>query len=149
MSIVVYRCDVCTREIELQKNPNGVETIQRCKITHGCRGKLYQVDVLPDYIRGSLPDNVTGLENWVQRRVLSDHTQSIERSEWTVTHNLGAFPSYSVFVDRPLVDDLEHREEITPTDVEIVDSNTLILKFDRNWSGIAQFVARASDPQLL
>ena len=149
MAIVVYKCDVCKREIELQQNIKGVETIQRCKITHGCRGKLRQIDNLPDYIRGSLPDSVVGLENWRQRRVLYNHTQSIEKQEWTITHNLGTFPTYSVFVDRPTEDDLDNREEISPTEVEIVDENTLILKFDRVWSGIAQLVARSSDPQLL
>lgn len=149
MPIVVYKCDVCKREIQLQRNIDGLETISRCVITHGCRGKLYHQKVLQDYIRGTLPEDVTGLENWLQRKVLHNHTQAIERQEWIIEHNLGTFPSVSVFVDRPIEGDLDNREEITPTDVEIVDPDTLLLRFERPWSGIAQLVARASDPNLL
>lgn len=149
MSIVVYKCDVCKREIELQRNLEGLERVQRCNITHGCRGKLYQVKLFSDYIRGSLPPNVIGLDNWRQRRALYNFSQPIEQSEWTITHNLGTYPSISVFVNRPVEGDLTNQEEITPQDVVVVDQNTLRLIFDRPWSGIAQLVIRQSDPSLL
>jgi len=149
MPIVLYKCDVCKRDIELIQNKTGLETIQRCVITHGCRGKLYQEKVLQDFIRGSLPPDVSGLDNYQQRKVLYDHTQSIETNEWLIQHNLGTAPSVSVFVDRPTSEDEDNREEITPDDIVVIDTDNIRLVFSRPESGIAQLVARASDPTLL
>lgn len=149
MAIVVYKCDVCKREKEFQRNIEGLEKVQRCTITHGCRGKLFQTNVFPDYIRASAPERVIGLDEWRQRKVLYNHTQSIARNEWLIEHNLGTFPSISVFVNIPIEDDPDNVEEIIPTDIVVVDENNLILRFDRAWSGMAQLVARQSDPDLL
>lgn len=149
MAIVVYKCDTCKREIDFQQNLKGLERIQRCTITKGCRGKLYQTKILLDYVRNNIPPNVAGLDNWQQRRVLYNFSQPIERSEWTINHNLGTYPVISVFVDRPTTDDPDNQEEITPTDITIVDQNNVTLTFDRPWSGIAQLVARQSDPNTL
>ncbi len=149
MAIVLYKCDVCKRNIELIQNKTGLETVQRCVITHGCRGKLYQEKVLQDFVRGSLPDDVSGLTNYQQRKVLYNHTQSIETNEWIVTHNLGTAPSVSVFVERPTSADPDNREEVTPDDIVIINSDIIKLVFSRPESGIAQLVARASDPALL
>ena len=149
MAIVTYKCDTCKREIELQRNVYGLETPQRCKITHGCRGKLYQLNLKQDFIRGKIPARVTGLDDWQQRKVLYDHSQSIERDEWNIEHNLGNSVSVSVFVDRPTEDDPTNRDEIEPDDIIIVSPDEITLTFSRPYSGIAQLVARASDPQLL
>jgi len=149
MAIVVYKCDVCKRDIELEQNLKGLENIQRCTITHGCRGKLYQTKVLPDFVRGRLPDQVAGLDDWRQRKVLYNHKQTIERENWAVKHDLGTFPSVSVFVNIPTEADPDNQEEIIPTDIVIVDEDNLILKFDKALSGLAQLVARQSDPDLL
>jgi len=149
MAIVVYKCDVCKREKEYQRNVEGLERVQRCTITHGCRGKMFQSKVLSDFVRASSPDRVSGLDEWRQRKVLHNHTQSIARSEWIIEHNLGTFPSISAFVDIPTEDDTDNREEIIPTDTVVVDDNNIILRFDRPWSGLAQLVARQSDPNLL
>jgi hypothetical protein len=149
MAIVVYKCDVCKRDIELEQNLKGLENIQRCTITHGCRGKLYQTKVLPDFVRGRLPDQVAGLDDWRQRKVLYNHKQTIERENWAVKHDLGTFPSVSVFVNVPTEADPDNQEEIIPTDIVIVDEDNLILKFDKALSGLAQLVARQSDPDLL
>ncbi len=70
MAIVVYKCDVCKREKEYIRNVEGIEKIQRCTITHGCRGKLFQVELLPDYIRASSSARVLGLDEWRERKVL-------------------------------------------------------------------------------
>lgn len=149
MSIIVYKCDVCKRTKEYQRDEEGIEKIQRCTITHGCRGKLFQVKVLPDYIRASRPAPVLGLDDWRQRKVLYNHIQTIARNTWIVKHNLGTFPSISVFVNIPIEGDPENIEEIIPTDTTIVDDDNIILTFDRSWSGLAQLVARQSDPNLL
>jgi len=127
MAIVVYKCDTCKRDIELIRNIEGLETVQRCVITLGCRGKLYQTKVHPDFTRAALPTDVLGLDNWLQRKVLHNHEQTIESTEWLVTHELGTFPAISVFVDRPTTEDPNNREEILPTDIRIVDNDTLTL----------------------
>jgi len=149
MSIVVYKCDICKREKEFRRNIEGLEKVQRCTITHGCRGKLFQTGVFPDYIRASAPDRVNGLDEWRQRKVLHNHTQSIARTEWLIEHNLGTFPAISVFVNIPIEGNPDNTEEITPTDTIVIDNNNITLRFDRSWSGIAQLVARQSDPDLL
>ena len=149
MSIVTYKCDVCKREIELQRNIHGLETPQRCIITHGCRGKLYFEKLLPDYTRGKSPDGVIGLDDWQQRRVLFDYEQAIERTEWTIVHLLGNSVNVSVFVNRPTEDDPDNLDEIEPDDIIIISPDAIKLVFSRPYAGIAQLVARASDPQLL
>jgi len=149
MAIVVYKCDVCKRDIELERNLHGLEKMQRCIITHGCRGKLYQIGLLPDYVRGRLPKQVSGLDDWRQRKVLYDHLQVIENDTWIIKHDLGTFPSISVFVAFPSEEDPNNTIEIIPTDTIIVDEDNIILKFDRKYSGLAQLVSRQSDPDLL
>jgi hypothetical protein len=149
MAIVVYKCDVCKREVELERNISGLENINRCTITHGCRGKLYQVKVLQDFVRGRLPNQVAGLDDWRQRKVLYNHEQTIEREEWIIEHNLGTFPSISVFINVPTEDDANNQEEVVPTDTIIIDEDTVKLVFNKALSGLAQLVARQSDPDLL
>ncbi len=149
MAIVVYKCDVCKRDIELEQNIKGLENIQRCTITHGCRGKLYQTKVLPDFVRGRLPDQVAGLDDWRQRKVLYNHEQTIERENWIIKHDLGTFPSISVFINVPTEANPGNQEEIIPIDTVIVDEDNIILTFGSAVAGLAQLVARQSDPDLL
>ena len=149
MAVVVYKCDVCKRTLDTIRNIEGLEIVDRCTITHGCRGKMYQTSLNLDYKRGQLPDEVIGLDDWQQRRVLYDHIQAIESTQWLIRHNLGTVPAISVFVDRPLVDDPDNRDEIIPEDIQIITADVMLLIFDRSYSGIAQLVARQSDPDLV
>ncbi len=149
MPIVVYSCDTCKRSIELQQNPKGLERISRCTITNGCRGKLFQEQVLLDFVRGQRPDSVAGLDDHVPRRVLFNHEQTIARDEWDIIHDLGTSPSVQVFVDRPTSEDPDNQIEILEQDQEIVGADRLILRFDRPETGKAQLIARQSDPILL
>ena len=144
MGLVLYACDVCNRTITRPQNAKGIEVANRCVITLGCRGRLYQQDILEDFIRGSPPEPVAGLEDWQQRRVLHDHEQLRQESVWTINHGLGTLPVVSAFVN--INDELT---EITPTDITIIDSDTLTLTFETAYSGQAQLVARSADPQLL
>lgn len=149
MAISVYKCDTCKREIELTRNVKGLETVGHCIITHGCRGSLFQTELHPDYVRGSIPDPVVGLDDWKQRKVLHNHVQSIQRTEWVIEHNMGVLPTVSVFVNRPLENNLKNQEEIIPIDIIAIDDNILKLVFDRAWAGNAQLVSKQSDPNLL
>jgi hypothetical protein len=110
---------------------------------------LFQEEVLLDFIRGQRPPPVLGLEDYVQRRVLFNHTQTIARDEWDIVHDLGTSPSVQVFVNRPTSEDPDNTIEILEQDQEIVSPDELILRFDRPETGIAQLIARQSDPILL
>lgn len=149
MAIVVYKCDTCKRTVELIRNIYGLETPHRCTITLGCRGKLYQSHLHVDYTRATLPESVSGLDDWQQRKVLYNHTQTIENDSWMIVHNLGSYPAVSVFVNRPTSADPNNQDEIVPDDIVIVSPDIISLRFDRAWSGVAQLVARSSDPQLI
>jgi len=144
MTVIVYRCDTCKRTKEIQQNITGLETIQRCTITHGCRGKMHQTDVYEDFVRGRLPQPVSGLNDWQQRKMLFNHIQNITRNEWTIPHYMGTSVAVSVFVDSPTTENPNAREKITPTDTIIISKDEIILVFDRAYSGIAQLVARSS-----
>lgn len=141
MAIIVYKCNVCNREIEKLQNKEGLEVVQRCIITSGCRGKLYQVDVKEDHIRGKTPATVKGLSNWVQRNALYNHTQSIKKATWKIVHNMGIIPAVSAWVSRPTQDDPDYISEVIPEDIIIISKNEIHLVFDRTETGIAQLVA--------
>lgn len=148
MAIVLYKCDTCKREIQKLRNPKGIEVVGRCVITLGCRGKLYQTDLLEDFSRASIPADVVGLDNYQQRRVVYNHTQQRLSNEWIIPHNLGTSPSVSVFVDTPTSADPNARTEVIPQDLVTVSADVVRLVFTTPQSGIAQLVARSTDPQL-
>lgn len=149
MSVVKYQCSVCKRTIDLVQNQQGLEWIGHCNITLGCRGTLYQIDVLPDYIRGVPTPDVEGLKNWVQRKVLFNFTQVVARNTWVVTHNLGTAPSVVVFVNQPTQTDPNAQVEVLPEEIIYNTDDQLTLIFPNQYSGIAQCIARSSNPDLL
>lgn len=166
MTVIVYQCDTCNRTIDLPQNKKGLEVIQRCVITDGCRGKLSQIKVQRDFVRGEFPAAVDGLDDWSQRKLLYTHTQGVQLDTWTVEHNLGVFPSIQVFVERPVVTttttttaipcELRNYEEattelieITPEDIITVDVNKFIVVFNKPEAGVVQCVARSSKPVII
>lgn len=149
MPVIVYQCTVCDRQIELQEQPEGLEVVKRCIITNECRGNLYKVERKEDFVVGNFPDNVAGLTNYIQRKVLYNHVQSIAESTWLVPHNLGVNPSVQVVVDRTEQVDGEivtSRVEVEPERITLIDENNLRIFFDRAETGLAQCIARSSAP---
>lgn len=146
MAIVLYKCDTCKRTKEIERNISGLETVGRCTITYGCRGKLYQEKLLPDYIRGSIPKDVSGLDPWVKRKIVHDHQQAIESEVWTVHHEMGVQPSVIAYVKRPKEGDVNYVEKIEPSSILVVDENTVKLVFERAYSGYAQLYSNQSNP---
>lgn len=149
MAVVGYQCTVCKRTINLIQNKQGLDWIGHCNITLGCRGVLVQQEVYPDYVRGNLPANVIGLENWVQRDVLFNFSQTSPRTTWTITHNLGVPPSVQVYVNVPNTTGTETLQEILPETITYNSDNQVTLTFQQAYSGIAQLIARASNPDIL
>ena len=167
MTIIVYKCDVCDRETELLQNKKGLEVIQRCTITDNCRGKLYQLGVKQDHIRGQFPSAVGGLDDWTPRKMIYNHTQSIRQQEWRVNHELGIFPTIHVFVERPVAGSTEAlsdvpciarggQDETETTDliklnpdefvVNIIDDNSFDIVLVNPEKGKVQCVARSAAP---
>ncbi len=149
MAVVAYQCTTCKRTINLIQNKNGLDWIGRCNITLGCRGTLVQQEVYPDYVRGSLPADVVGLKNWVQRQILYTFQQTTPRTTWVITHNLGVLPSVQVYVNVPNSSGQEILQEVLPKEIIYNNTNMLTLIFDTAYSGTAQLIARASNPNIL
>lgn len=144
MAVVLYKCDTCEREIELQRQPDTLETFGRCVITEGCRGHLYQVDIKQDYIRPKRTKPVEGLTDWIQRRKLYTHYQTVDSSQWVIDHNLGVLPSVQVIVEREISGKQTQSIEVEPENIETVDLNRIVIHLSRAESGVAQCIARST-----
>lgn len=141
MAVVRYKCDICSREIDLVRNPHGLETFGRCTITDGCRGKLHQQEIFGTRIVGRLPPDVEQLNNWVARRVLFKYEQTVLSKDWTIEHKLGTTPSVQIHIKNLLGE----YEEITPLSIDVVDRNTVRVSFPEPTKGIAQCIAISTD----
>lgn len=161
MAVIQYQCDTCKREIDLGEFARGLEVMSRCIITNGCRGKLFRINRLQDFIRGNFPDRVAGLIDYSARRVLFNHTQSVPSTTWFVTHNLGVIPSVEIEIEITSGSQAEFTSvpcqfrtvegsfnliETTDFTVTVTGPNTLTITFNDPRSGVAQLVARSSAP---
>ncbi len=160
MAVIEYKCTVCKRQIEIPENTEGLEVIQRCIITEGCRGELYRIDRKQGIDRGSLPPRVPGLLDYTPRRALFNYTQSVQSRDWFITHNMGVVPSVQVLIntaaeavssgedDTPCVlrGVLDTYDQIETTDfeIEILNANEIVLHFTDPQSGSAQLLARST-----
>lgn len=149
MAVVGYKCSKCERTINLVQNKAGLDHVGNCNITLGCRGQLIQQTVYLDYIRGSIPADVVGLKNWVQRQILFDFTQTVSRTNWVITHNLGILPSVQVYVNQPTPENEENLVEILPQEVIYNTDDQLTVILPAAYTGIAQLIGRASNPDIL
>ena len=63
------------------------------------------------------------------------HQQDVASTEWTINHNMNQIPSVAVFIQ------FEGKmRTVLPSQVEAVDSNTIIVRFTAAQSGIARLV---------
>jgi len=145
MSVVKYNCDTCHREVSRRRNLEGLEVSGKCVITKGCRGSLHQVEILQDYIRGEPTPEVSGLTDWTPRKAVHDHTQTVKKAVWDITHEMGIVPTVSVFT----VDQLGQTVEDTPEDTITVDGNTTRLVFPYPKSGFAQLITTNTKPTVI
>ena len=135
--IIVYKCDVCDREVQLQRKPKSIETVGRCIITDKCRGKLYVerlIKTTSPFIKRT--EEVVGLDNFYPRSKLFKFTQLYEKSTWSIQHNLETFPIISVYdTDKNVIPDSEFQ-------LTLIDKNTITLKFNTFLSGTAELYVR-------
>ena len=141
MSIVVYKCDTCNREIELPQQKSGLEVMSHCIISHGCKGKLIQTYIKTSHIRGKLPNpDPNGLVDWVPRKVYSKSEQTVPLKQWKVHHNLGTHPSIQVHITLSSGQQIE-TSDFTTTYVSLNEAN---ISFPEPRSGFVQCFARTS-----
>lgn len=154
MSVIQYKCDICNRVIDIPQNRNGLEIMNYCIITDGCYGKLSQIDVKFDHIRGSFPDRVENLNDYTRRKTLYKHAQTIKLFEWNIVHNLGVSPYIQVFVERPIIpEDIENIDEnnlvklveVIPDYINISSINEVIIGFNKPEKGIAQLISKTTN----
>lgn len=135
--IVVYKCTVCDREVQLQRKPESIETVGHCIITANCRGRLYierVIQTTEPFLQRTA--GVVGLDNFFQRPKLFRFTQRFERQIWYISHNLGVIPSVSVYdTNSVLLSDSNF--ELT-----VIDSNTVTLDFGSLQAGTAELFTR-------
>lgn len=145
MSTNTYECNTCKREIELLENKQGLDVAAKCIITKGCKGKLRRTKRNPDNIRESFPKVDSRFEDYSKRRLFYSHIQTNITNLWFVRHDLGVFPSVSIF-EKVLVNNKTTYIELPSSDytIAVVDHNTVKITVNRHIEGIAQFVARSS-----
>lgn len=132
----VYQCDVCNRKIRVASNFAGLSVLPHCNITNNCLGTLHKVTKITDITSTpAITPEVTGLQDWLPRKLLYTHNQSILSDNWLIRHNLSNNPMFDVVVN--IRDKLT---PITPT-IELVNNNTSLLKFDKPYIGIAQAIS--------
>lgn len=141
----VYECSVCKRKVRVPTNRFGMDVMQRCNITAGCKGKLGRVTQAKDInATPAFPPEVTGVGDWFQRKILYTHDQPIESATWLVKHNLGNKPIVHVFT-YTLVDGESILVGQEPDAVRTVDLNTIEVSFTKPTSGLVQCISLASE----
>lgn len=151
MAVVTYRCDTCDRQIEFQHNKQGVEIMDRCTITLGCRGSLFPIEFNSlQAVSRTFPRDVEGLVNYTQRKVLFTHDQTFFAKLWNVKHNLNAIPTVQVHTFEPTQDGLSlELREVDPLEIIFIDGDNLDVRFAAARTGVAQCIARSANLDII
>lgn len=140
----VYECDVCKRRIRVPSQRRSIDVVQRCIITSNCQGKLHRIRLTKEINETpAFPPEVSGLQDWAQRRILHIHEQQVQSAKWVVNHNLANDPNIYVYVTRT-VNNVETSIPMKPKQINIVDLNTIEIIFDQAERGLVQCIASAS-----
>lgn len=141
----VYTCDVCKRNVRLSANRRGLDIMQRCIITKGCRGTLHRVTNSKEIANTpTLTPAAEGLDDWFQRKVLFNYSQTSKSKEWRVEHNLGNIPAVQVFVYRTDPETLKEVLYETTSGVVTSTATTTTVKFDTAADGFVQCLSLSS-----
>lgn len=146
MATIDYKCDTCNRQTTLLENPNGLNTLSRCNITSGCKGRLFKVKRSPNGVRESVPSPVENLQDKQTRKVFNIHKQDIESNVWYVKHDLATHPVVIVYKKEAngLVkqdNDTYTLSYISPTDIEIRLPNAS--------TGVVHLISRFSEAPVI
>ena len=140
----VYECDVCKRRIRVPAQRRGMDVVQRCIITHNCHGKMHRVRLTKEInSTPAFPTELAGVQDWAQRQILYTHNQTVQSFSWVINHKLSNNPNIYTHVAR-VVDGNEVMVPIEPDVINIIDLNTIEIKFNQAERGLAQCIAAAS-----
>ena len=137
MAIITYTCDTCSRSVDIPQYKKGFEVFRNCVITMNCKGILSPTSTHTGYTRGTATPVVPDLVDWVQRSVLYTHTQQIAASVWKLKHNLNNKPDVDVFIY-----DGDNLIKITPSSIDFINSNELVIYLPLKYKGVVQCVAK-------
>lgn len=116
-----------------------------CTVTYGCDGELFPVHNITEIINTKpIPPNVPGLTNWIQKRLIYNHTQRFVSDEWTIVHNLQCVPIVHITTNLTQPDGTIKEEWISPVSITTVDENTTKVKLAKAYAGKAQCVTATS-----
>jgi hypothetical protein len=148
MAVIVYECDTCIREIEIVRNSQGLNTINRCIITNGCKGTLRETSERLNGVFGKSIEDVDGLDNYRSRNILSITSQILSSSSWTISHNLNTDPTTHVYIDSVSITGIKSRTLLDPDEyvATYVNHNTTLVEFATSFTGIVHSVSRSSNP---
>lgn len=97
----VYKCDVCMRKLRVLTARDGIDVVQRCTITYGCKGRLHRVKNAEEAnTTPAFPTEVAGVQDWFQRRVEYTHQQPILSKVWIIKHQLASRPTVYAYATR-------------------------------------------------
>lgn len=140
--INTYVCNTCRRSIAIPNNTQGVSTLRRCIITQNCKGTLSkQLSNNTNVI----PVSVPGMQDWEQRNALFTYNQTISKSTWILTHNMGLVPILQVYIDIVM----NGKKALVPTTsytVTILSPYQLQLTFSHQHTGVVQCVSSNAIP---
>lgn len=142
MATITYQCNICNRQIDLVENSQGLTTFGKCVITNGCKGKLNKIKRNLDNVREVFPPEISGLQDYVQRRALYTFTQTLPATSWTIEHNLGTSPAVDIYVNDVNGDLGTLNPELYTT--QLIDKNTISVAFNSSYTGMAQLISRSS-----
>lgn len=137
MATNTYRCDTCKRDAEILERTSGLDTLSRCIITSGCRGRLYRVERNPNNVRETLPPPVPGLVDYFPRKKLVTKNQSFPSNRWRFVHDLNTIPAIFIYVDDRKLSESEYS-------IDLLDRTTVEVSFPSAVSGTIQLISRSS-----
>lgn len=138
-SITTFECDTCKRTIEKITNIHGLTVVGNCIITDNCKGKLVAQSVKRGYTTPIVPKRSITLKDYIPRKFIYNHEQTLPERIWTITHNLNNNPIIQLFV----YDAEGNLIELT-ADITFVDVNTSRVTLTQEYAGIAQCIVRST-----
>lgn len=135
-------CTVCKREILLYTSNSGVNVMPNCAITNGCSGRMVPIHNKREKLDArTIPLQVTGLDDWYQRRTIAKTFHPNEQQTWIGVHNLGTVPSVEVYVMDGNKNLVKYAGDFV---VEAIDRNTVKIHLESPKAGYAYYAASSS-----
>ena len=136
----VYKCSVCGRKTRVDVNQRGLSVILHCTITARCVGKLNKVTNTTEInSTPTITPELSGVQDWFQRKILYNHTQIVPSFKWFIKHNLSNNPIFDVHIYNDSDTMVKGYPKITA-----IDQNNTVLTFEKQVSGVAQAISLSS-----